>query len=270
LIGSFVLLILVIAGGTFTFTYAQTKQALLDSTREDLRQLIGLVSTQVTAQDAAAISALKPGQDNAPETLALKQKFQNMRSFSPHIVNFYVLRVDGDKAQFLLDDLFAADDPALIGQAYADPDPRLFDAVKAPSVSDNLYTDEWGTFLSAYAPVKDANGATAFIVGADMEASAVIQRQNFIGSTIYYIMGIGILIAAVLIGLFSVTIIRDIKKLNKAAEKISMGDTGVNVDVNRKDEIGELANSFSRMLASLKILMALNEPPDINNPSSSI
>jgi adenylate cyclase len=50
--------------------------------------------------------------------------------------------------------------------------------------------------------------------------------------------------------------IRDIRKLNDTAEKISMGDTGVMVDVKRNDEIGELADSFSRMVASLKIMMA--------------
>jgi len=51
------------------------------------------------------------------------------------------------------------------------------------------------------------------------------------------------------------TIIKDIKKLNKSAEEISKGNTNFTVDVNRKDEIGELADSFSRMIASLKFMI---------------
>jgi HAMP domain-containing protein len=83
-------------------------------------------------------------------------------------------------------------------------------------------------------------------------------------------MGFAILIAGVIIGLFSLTIIRDIKKLNKVAEKISMGDTDVSVDVHRKDEIGELATSFGRMVASLKIMMAVDGEPESAEPDSKL
>ena len=155
----------------------------------------------------------------------------------------------------------AEDAAAGIGQIYGQPEDRLFDALSAPSVSDAIYTDEFGSYLSAYAPLRDANSQTAFIVGADMDASKVIERENFIGNTIYYIMGGAVLVAGVIIGLFSLTIIKDIKKLNKTADEISKGNTNVSVDVRRKDEIGELADSFGRMVASLKIMMDSDTPP---------
>jgi methyl-accepting chemotaxis protein len=269
LILSFVLLIVVIAGGTFLFTYGQTKKALLDITRQDLLQMIGIVSTQFSNQEIDAIVQLKTGQDTAPEYITLQNKMQQMRSLSKNLVNFYIMRLEGDKVIFLLDDAMPGEDPALIGQAYQEPEAKLFEASAGPTVSDNTYTDEWGTYLSGYAPVKDASGRMVFIVGVDMEATTVIQRQNFIGNTIYLIMGIGILLAAMIIGVFSVTIIRDIKKLNLAAEKISMGDTDVRVDVHRKDEIGDLAASFERMVASLKIMMAVDSPTDSSTVDES-
>jgi len=262
LIASFVLLILVIAGGTFFITFARTKEALLEITRDDLQEIIGIASTQIGPQDVLAISQLLPGQDGTPAYLALRHKFQEMRSLSKNIVNFYVLRVDGRQITFLLDDVDPTDDPALIGQVYQEPDPRVFEADNSIQVSENIYTDEWGTYLSGYAPVKGADGKTAFLIGADMLATTVVERQNFIGNTIYLIMGIGILIAALLIGLFSVTIIRDINKLNRAAQKISIGATDVTVDVRRQDEIGELADSFERMVTSLKIMMDTDESQD--------
>jgi methyl-accepting chemotaxis protein len=132
---------------------------------------------------------------------------------------------------------------------------RLFEAVNKLQVSDDIYTDEWGTFLSGYAPLKGSDGKTLAILGADMSAVKVIERQNFIGNTIYFIIGIAVLIAAIIIGIFSLTIIRDIKKLNATATEISKGNTNVSVDVKRKDEIGDLAESFSRMAASLKFMM---------------
>ena len=241
LIASFVILILVISGGTFFITYDQTKKALLEITREDLHQIIGIAATQFTAEEVAAIVQLQPGQDETPAYLALKQKFQDMRALSENVVNFYIMRVDGSQVVFLLDDVDPSEGVAKIGQVYEEPEAKLFAAVNAIQVSDNVYTDEWGTFLSGYAPVKGADGQTAFLIGADMLATTVIEREHFIGSTIYLIMGLGILSAAVIIGLFSVTLIRDINKLNQAAQKISTGDTSVSVGVRRRDEIGELA-----------------------------
>ena len=38
-----------------------------------------------------------------------------------------------------------------------------------------------------------------------------------------------------------------------------MGDMDVDIDVRRKDEIGELANSFGRMVASLKLMMLMGK-----------
>jgi len=257
LIISFILLITIIAGGIFFFTFTKTKKALLDSTKEDMRQIIGITAQSISQEDIALLTSLQPGQENTEAYIALKNRIANLRSSSDTIINFYVLHIDNGKAIFNLDDI--ADEPASIGETYDDAEPKLFDAVNGPTVSDDVYTDQWGTFLSAYAPLKNANGETILIIGADMEATKVIQRQNFIGNSIYVIMGIAILISMLIIGYFSLTIIKDINKLNKSAEEISKGNTNVVIDVHRKDEIGALADSFGRMVTSLKIMMGMND-----------
>jgi len=268
LIASFILLIIVIAGGTFVFTFGQTKRALLDITRDDMLQIIGIASTQFSPQEIDTISQFQEGQDNTPEYLTLKKKLQDMRSMSPNVVNFYIMRIVDDKVIFFVDDV--VDDPATIGLVYEQPEDKLLEAIDSPRVSDDVYTDEWGTFLSGYAPLKDASGKTTFIIGADMLATKIIERQNFIGNTIYFIMGIAILIAAAIIGMFSLTIIKDINKLNKVAENISKGDTDVSVDVKREDEIGDLAKSFERMVASLKIMMLFGDAPNETDNSPDL
>jgi methyl-accepting chemotaxis protein len=182
LIASFILIIIVITGGTFIFTYSQAKKALLDTTRDDMLQIIGIASTQFSAQEINAISQLKEGQENSPEFLALVKKLLDMRALSPNIHNFYILHIEGDQVFFNLDDLAEVG----IGEAYENPDEKLFLADSSPQVSDDIYSDEFGTFLSGYAPIKDENGKTAFIIGADMLATQVIERQNSVGNTIYF------------------------------------------------------------------------------------
>ena len=59
LIVSFILLIVVITGGTFFVTFGQTKKALLDITRDDMLQIIGIASTQITGQEVDQIAQFK-------------------------------------------------------------------------------------------------------------------------------------------------------------------------------------------------------------------
>ena len=116
LIASFILLIVVIAGGTFLFTFTQTKKALLEITREDMLQIIGIASTQFSADEINEIRSLKAGDDATPVYLSLVKKLQTMRALSPNVINFYVMQLVNGKFYFLVDD--APDDPALIGQEY--------------------------------------------------------------------------------------------------------------------------------------------------------
>jgi len=45
-----------------------------------------------------------------------------------------------------------------------------------------------------------------------------------------------------------------IKHLAEVADKVSKGEMDVTIDINRNDEIGELAEAFNRLIASVKIL----------------
>lgn len=47
-------------------------------------------------------------------------------------------------------------------------------------------------------------------------------------------------------------IIRPIRKITEATKKIATGDFGVNVDIKRRDEIGDLADNFNTMVKELK------------------
>ena len=59
-------------------------------------------------------------------------------------------------------------------------------------------------------------------------------------------------IAALLSFLFSGAISRPLMLLKHAADKVSQGDLDCRVEIDTKDEIGELATSFNRMVADMK------------------
>jgi HAMP domain-containing protein len=253
LIASFVLLIVVIAGGTFFYTFSETKKALKETMRDELKAVASAVATQINGD---SLSVLKVGDQVRPGFLKIRDQLLAIRTSNPDVKFVYTMRnVDG-KVSFIVDaDFGNKTDAASPGDEYTKINPRLLEGFQKSSADDEFTLDQWGSVLSGYAPVKDSKGTNIGLVGIDMDSERVIMKQNFIGNTIYVIIGISILLAGVIIGMFSLTIIRDIKKLNYNATEISKGNTNVTVDVKRNDEIGELAESFSRMVASLKFMM---------------
>lgn len=251
---SFVVLILITSGLTFMYTYGATRDALKESTRDQMTSVAGVMASQVNGDQVAQLTR---GGETSATYKGLQNQLLTMRKNQPELKNAYILRVVNGQAEFLLDDLYGTDaDAAATGDAYPDAEiTAITAALKAPIASKEFYTDQWGTFLSGYAPVKDSTGKVVGVLGVDMDSSTVIDRQNFIGTLIYLIIGLSVLVAGAIVALFSRTMIRDIKSLNDTAARISTGDTNVEVKVRRKDEIGELADSFNRMVASLKIMM---------------
>lgn len=247
---SFIILILIVSGLTFFYTYTETKNALKDRMQDELRAVASVAATQI---DGDALAALKPGDENTTVFMAISEQLNAMRASNPDIKYIYLMRKAGDIVEFTVDaDYGTADDAAKIGDVYEEANGELIAGFSQPSVDQEFTTDQWGTVLSGYAPVKDSKGNIVGLLGVDMDSSRVLQQQEFIGNTIYVIIAVGVLIAAAMIGYFVMNIIRDINKLIRAAEGISKGDLDGVVEVRRKDEVGDLADSFSRMVASLK------------------
>lgn len=62
----------------------------------------------------------------------------------------------------------------------------------------------------------------------------------------------GVILAVVLGAYISRVISRPIRQIVAAADSIAMGNVDISVDVDTKDEIGELANSFRRMIENIR------------------
>lgn len=89
-------------------------------------------------------------------------------------------------------------------------------------------------------------------------AAAEARKSNDLNNIIYIFAGVVAVILGVTYWLAS-RITSPIKELAVAADRISKGETDVELDINRNDEIGELAGAFNRMVASIKILTMMDE-----------
>ena len=259
LVASFVLMMIIVSSLSFFYTYGEARNQLNQSARDKLMDVTGAMSTQISGD---ALMSLSPGDESTAVYLAIVAQMRDMRSNSADIINIYAMKLAGDNVSFIVDD--AEDGAAAIGQEYSHPElAQIKEALTTPSASETFYSDEFGTYMSGYAPIKDANGTTVAILGVDVTAVATLQQIDNVRNSTAIIIVLSVVIGTVIILLFSLTLIRDIKKMNAAAEKISTGDMTASIDIKRKDEVGELADSFGRMIASLKIEMMMRDEEEL-------
>jgi adenylate cyclase len=175
---SFIILILIVSGLTFFYTYSETKNALKDRMQDELKAVASVAATQINGD---ALAALKPGEENSSAYHALNEQLNAMRSSNPDIKYIYLMRKNGDAVEFAVDaDYGQSDDAATIGQVYDEPNDELLAGFAQPGYDNEFTTDEWGTVLSGYAPVKDSKGAVVGMLGVDMDSNKVMQQEEFI------------------------------------------------------------------------------------------
>lgn len=122
---------------------------------------------------------------------------------------------------------------------------------KGNEVSLNFKNDK-GKPAYGYAKTNKYGWVTA-IQQEDEEAFGQVKRSQMFALSIF---GFTVIIVALIAWLSARTIVKPITQLTDAAERMSMGDLEVKIDIKAKDEIGLLAQALQRMQTSLNMAMA--------------
>jgi HAMP domain-containing protein len=121
------------------------------------------------------------------------------------------------------------------------------------------YSDKWGTWISAYGPIKNSLGENVGAVGIDFAADYVFQVQSAIRSRIFlaFLFTYGSLL--VLVFLLSRFLTRPIVKLTRMTKCVAEGDYDQDFSSMAgrfgllRDEISDLAETFSLMVDKVRV-----------------
>ena len=98
------------------------------------------------------------------------------------------------------------------------------------------------------------NGPNSQLMGELLVGSSrrtLVELQGRIISTAMLVGGVGILVAVLASLWFGARVTRPVVSLADAARRVAAGDLGAKVEVESRDELGELAASFNRMTVDL-------------------
>lgn len=255
---SFLLLILFVSLGTFFFTVHEAKTAITDQMKEELILTAKVMSSQI---DGDLLYQINGKEDTENEAFVqIYQKLDGLRGDNGDIITYLnVMRLDEEgNARFIVDVDYLEDGAVDVyaDQLYEDaPIEDIKQGLVAPHVSAEPYTDEWGTFMTGYAPIYDSSDNVAGVLGVDLDIATVKQKQDFLSSLVYYILFGSILAATLVILYFSLTIIKDLNSITKVANSISNGNLEVDLPVIRsRSEIYELNEGMKSVLAVVEFL----------------
>lgn len=244
---------LLIGGVTYFSTIAKDQTSI----RNEL-----MVASQLAAaaMDGDALAALKAGDEETPAYQAILKVLRTMKD-AAGITYLYTFLPESDEQVRFAVDSDDTEDQALIGDLYPnidegkviDPNIKIAFSGKV-AINMEPYTDDWGTFVSGFAPVYATDGNVVAVVGADIDIQDILARQwnNLLFSIFLMAVSliISIIIAIFLTRGFMKPIVRMIIRVHEVSSR--SGDLTVLLPVERKDELGELSEGMNQFISNIR------------------
>jgi len=251
---SFTILAIFISALFTISLFVISRRALYEGIRKHLHSAVSITSLQMDGDAHSKINS--PEDENSVEYKKIQRNLQLIRDMDPEIVYAETMRLRPDgEIIFVVDVGTDPEEIAHVGEVYDAPTPLLKNNIAtldSPLVEPKLYTDEYGSWISAYAPFYTSDGRREGFVELDMSAARIKSHEGrflFLALVIFLAMvpislilgfGIGRRMAA------------SIVKLTNGAERIAEGDLDSKVEVTTRDEVKILANTFNKMTEDLK------------------
>ncbi len=253
----FMVLFTIALGVLFYWFYQSSTQKAMENLQQNLIVSASTAAGLVDPQEVSLVSEGE-GEYGEEEYENLVSQLQLVLEANPKAVDIYIMERSPDADDELLFILDLEDDfDEVVGWPYdASGQPEMLDAFDGPTASPMLRTDEYGVWLSGFAPIKDARGESIAIVGVDMDAQDVTRTQGQILTTsllAFIAAYAGVFAAAILL---SGTITRSLRKITGAAQSLEQGEpferSRLEAVERELDELGQLARVFSKMAVQVE------------------
>jgi signal transduction histidine kinase len=257
LLVGFSLVFSLVFAGAFYWFYTFTTDKAISRLRADLRSTLTGAAAGLDVDELMAL--YETGEPNVagfssdPRYLNQMAWFQTVQTIEPRAWLYSYIVDDpannrrvgepavlpGKKETIYLVDLWAVHNPAkAVGFLESDQTSSRSRQVLAEGrlvEETRIYEDEWGSWISAFAPLRNEQGEIVAILGLDIEADYVFQLQKTIRQRVLFsfIMTYSILFS--LIYVLSGVLTRHLAELTRSAEQIAAGNYTPNLSLTHSN-----------------------------------
>jgi PAS domain S-box-containing protein len=188
-----ILFLLLITGAAVAVVFGRLERERLQRMLEGFAPTYALESARLGHESITSNTA---GDD--PTYLRLIDAQKQWLSVNPAVNDIYTFALNQDgKLVFLVDSETDYDHDGKyaqereqrtpIGEVYDEPTPAMFEALQGHAAFDGEpFSDRWGIWISAFAPIRDADGHVRAALGVDYDATAwvnaiILRRVGVLG-----------------------------------------------------------------------------------------
>lgn len=224
---------------------------LLNASRDKTMAMAESAANIIDADQIARIEAGDEGSEDHLQVLAQLQGFL----VSEDIEYIYTMRQVDGVVQFVVD--ADTEEGAAIGEEYETYDKIDMALAGEASMDDEVTTDEWGSFYSAFAPIVDAEGNVVAIVGVDCSVDSIDEKVADMTKTLVMVEVICVVAAFFISMIMGHVMARNVLKINRKMEELAgnEGDLTQEIQIRSGDEIENVANSFNSFMVKLRTMM---------------
>lgn len=232
----------IVAAIVGSVAYINMGNFLQKKCKDDVMEIAVIAAENVDGQTFA-----KAMEGDEASLLAVKDSLSFFLVGNSVTYVYTLMPKDSNWFQFVVDT--DPEDPGEYAENYEAQD-AMFQAMQGgSSVTEDPFTDEWGTFYSGYASIT-LDGKVLGIVAVDYEASSIQTSLNSLIRNILITVGVAVLFAIVAALLVAVRMRRNFIKVNDKILEVASDDGDLTrvLDITSGDELEVIGESLNRLL----------------------
>jgi adenylate cyclase len=243
-------------GVSLLYMYLKSKQYLFEQIETTVRSIADTAGPTV---DGDLVQQLKPGEEASEAYKRIAAHLRKLRDanrredvYVKYIYTLHLCQQPGGLC-FGVDPEENPEEKSKFGEpAPTEHIPGGKFDVDHPGAVDHFIHDKWGDWISAWAPIRDRSGTAVASLGVDLSARDVRNKLK----VLLYASGIAIAGSIVLALGVSSSMARLVTKpldvVQSAVERIGQGDLDTRIELQTRDEFGEVGAAINNMVAGLK------------------
>jgi GAF domain-containing protein/HAMP domain-containing protein len=234
--------------------YTNLQNQVIEEFRNRALGIVELAALQINGDDFQQIAS---GQDENYQKIRLQTL--GIRSSVPDIGFVYTMRKDDQGLYFVADASQSGEpDAVTFGQRYPTASETLvenFDTMTDAIVEPEAASRQEGSFLSAYAPILNGDGERVGVMGVDLSAAAILQRQRQILLQAFVVFLIALGLGAFFGYVAGNALTEPVIELTNGARAFAAGKLDQQIEIATRDEVEELARTFNSMSGEIRGLI---------------
>ncbi len=241
-----------------TISFFEVRNFALNAYRS---KALSIAATTAALIDGDQLDTIKTIEDTKlPAYITIRDQLRSARNHNQrsdvHVIYMYILQPLPENKEQLSLLVTAANIPEEtlpFGDIYESPRSKLIsENTQLPFAPKTYVEDQWGKWLSGYAPIYDSNDQYVATLGIDISAEDIQYELYTLIFIALYSLGIALIAALIFAFFLSRFVTSSLSTLMQSINQIGEGNFDHKIELKTHDEFGELGKSINKMSAGLK------------------